>query len=367
MPPLSGQVFIARLVSETPRPGISGASLRKAANPAALLRKGTVKAAKAKRNNAPAELPVKLKEASGPSPEGGSPKDEAATTLSGDEKAGNAPVPEDAGKGAEKTPPPTGTSSTPGAPPPQASAPKAGPAADGAHQDGKARQAGENPSGLLQVSREKLSYDIYWFGFYVGRAVLEAVGRGDKLEITSQVHSAQFISNFYEVADFAKSVLVNGLPTDFRIKQHEGRYRSDKETIFDAAGRKVTYFDYRKKTRDDHAFANPALWDVISGFYFLRTLPLIVGNTVYIDIFDSNKFLKAKVDVLGKERIKLFDKSEIDTVVVRPVLKSEGLFRSKGDIRIWLTDDGSRTPVKVEAKVPIGSVTAELKSLETGQ
>ncbi len=55
---------------------------------------------------------------------------------------------------------------------------------------------------------------------------------------------------------------------------------------------------------------------------------------------------------------------EVGTVIVKPALKSEGLFQSNGDILIWLTDDEKRIPVKVETKVPVGSVVLELRDLE---
>jgi hypothetical protein len=41
-------------------------------------------------------------------------------------------------------------------------------------------------------------------------------------------------------------------------------------------------------------------------------------------------------------------------------LKSEGIFFSKGDIFIWLTDDMNHIPVKVETKVAVGYVKATL-------
>jgi hypothetical protein len=107
------------------------------------------------------------------------------------------------------------------------------------------------------------------------------------------------------------------------------------------------------------------LWDLISGFYYLRTQLFEVGKTMHIDVFDSNKFFTAEVNVIGKERLKFSGTEEVDTVKVKPVLKSEGLFQNKGDILIWLTDDDNKTPVKIEAKVPIGKVVAILKSLET--
>jgi hypothetical protein len=213
---------------------------------------------------------------------------------------------------------------------------------------------------IERIKKENLSYDIYWLGIYVGNAVLEAVNDKGTLHITSRINSTPFISTFYTVEDYAESLIRDGRSIHFRIKQREGRYKSDKETIFDISNKKVIYFDYLKNKKKEYDI-DSVIWDVISGFYYLRTLPLVIGKVVYIDIFDSNKLLKAEVSVLRKEKIKVSGIGEIATVVVKPDLRSEGLFHRKGDIFIWFTDDEKRIPVKVETKVPIGKVVAELK------
>jgi hypothetical protein len=46
--------------------------------------------------------------------------------------------------------------------------------------------------------------------------------------------------------------------------------------------------------------------------------------------------------------------------VIKPLMKSEGIFYRKGDIIIWLTDDMKRIPVMVQTKVKIGHITATL-------
>ena len=252
----------------------------------------------------------------------------------------------------------TGVSGTPGATEPAAAIPAPPEIAPPAIKP-------EDSTALLKFTREKLSYSLYWFGIHVGNAELEALDRSGKLIIKSQVHSTPAISAFYKVDDHSESMVVNGVPVNFRIKQQEGKYRSDKETVFDPDKKHVTFFDYIKGTKDDYPIQSDELWDLISGFYYLRTQPFEVGKTIYIDIFDSNKFFQAEVNVIGKERIELSETNILDTVKVKPVLKSEGLFQNKGDILIWLTDDDNKTPVKVETKIPIGKVVAILKSLET--
>lgn len=225
----------------------------------------------------------------------------------------------------------------------------------------------ESAPPLLKGTRERLSFEIYWLGIYVGKAVLEAVNRNGTVSITSRVLSSSFISTFYRVDDYAESIVRDGTPVNFRIRQREGKYRSDKESVFDLSGNKVTFANYLKGTRDERALPPGTVWDIISGFYHLRNQPLEVGQTVSVALFDSNKFYTAEVSVLKKEQVELPEVGEIDTVKVKPILKSEGLFQNKGDVLIWLTDDENKVPVKIETKVPIGNVVVLLKTIEREQ
>ncbi len=83
-----------------------------------------------------------------------------------------------------------------------------------------------------------------------------------------------------------------------------------------------------------------------------------------MDIFDSNKFFRAEVNILKKEMLQIPGIGEVSTVLIKPELKSEGLFKKTGDIFIWLTDDDRKIPVRVETKIPVGNVVAELKGIE---
>jgi hypothetical protein len=65
------------------------------------------------------------------------------------------------------------------------------------------------------------------------------------------------------------------------------------------------------------------------------------------------------VQVLKKDRIKL-PIGTFDTVIVKPLMQSEGIFNRKGEIYIWLTDDEKHIPVKMQTKVAVGSITATL-------
>jgi hypothetical protein len=211
------------------------------------------------------------------------------------------------------------------------------------------------------VKKETLKYDLYWSGVYVGNAVLEAAYGDGSFMITSKARSAGIISAFYTVDDFAQSILLNGRPYFFRFKQHEGKNRGNKETKFDPLTKKISFTNAVKNVNSEHDLPATRLWDVLSGFYYVRMRPLEVGKKEGLDIFDSGKFARVGVDVLRKEQVDIPEIGRMNAVVIRPNVETEGLFKKKGDIFIWLSDDDQRIPLRVETIVPIGKVTAELR------
>jgi hypothetical protein len=211
---------------------------------------------------------------------------------------------------------------------------------------------------------EKFIYDLTWTGIKAGTASLELRNDGDRVKILSTAQSASWVSVFYTVNDRVESTLLKNSsesfsqPSQYRIKIREGRHRRDKEIIFDAHNSKATYIDRLKPERKDFQIT-PQVLDPLSGFYYLRSLELSVGKPVYISIFDSKKVWNVEVQVLKKEKITL-PTGAINTLVVKPLMKSEGIFYGKGEIFIWLTDDEKHIPVKMQTKVAIGSITATL-------
>ncbi|MEW6409050.1 MAG: DUF3108 domain-containing protein [Nitrospirota bacterium] len=217
----------------------------------------------------------------------------------------------------------------------------------------------EEPA-IARFSEEKLLYDIAWNGILAGTALLEVKSNEKDTSITWKVQSLPFWSIFYHVESMAESHLSgNGYPVNYRIRQKEGRYRSNKEVVFEHEKGRAIFFNHLNNTKENHNIPTNGVWDVLSGLYFLRTQPIEVGIPLYVDIFDSKRLWKVEVQVLRKEKIEI-DFKEIDTIVMKPLLKSEGLFRKTGDIIVWLTDDEKKTPVKIETKIKVGSITATL-------
>lgn len=212
---------------------------------------------------------------------------------------------------------------------------------------------------------EKLVYDLTWAGIKAGTASLELKNDGDRTKIISTARSAQWISVFYTVDDRVESTIsrnisesVIGQPVSYHVKLREGRHRRNKEVIFDHSVNSAKYIDHLKNETKAYRIP-PLVFDPISAFYHLRTLELIPGKSVYVSIFDSKKVWNVEVQVLRRERIAL-PVGTFDTVVIKPLMKSEGIFYRKGEILIWLTDDANHIPVRMQTKVAVGHVNATL-------
>jgi hypothetical protein len=213
---------------------------------------------------------------------------------------------------------------------------------------------------LQSQGAERFEYSLRWAGIHAGTATLSFTEEaGDRLRIVSTARSGKFIDLFYKVRDRAESLLgTQGplRPIRYRLEVQEGRHRRDKEVVFGPF--RAVFTDHLKGKRQEFELPHGVL-DPLGGFYRLRQMRLEVGRPVFVKIFDSKKTWDVQVKVLRRERVKV-PAGEFDTLVVEPLLQSEGIFFKKGKILIWLTDDERRLPVKLKTKVAVGSITAVL-------
>lgn len=106
--------------------------------------------------------------------------------------------------------------------------------------------------------------------------------------------------------------------------------------------------------------------DDIAFVYFIRTLPLEVGKTYTIPRYfkKSGNPVIIKVERRGQRETPA---GTFNTIVVRPVIKTSGLFSEGGEAELHFTDDEHRYLVYLRSKMPVvGSVTLHLESISPG-
>lgn len=212
---------------------------------------------------------------------------------------------------------------------------------------------------------ERLVYDVSWTGIKAGTAIQEVSTQGGELHIVSTVHSAGWINPFFPVDDRTESVLLKsggpenlGMPRSYHEKINEGRTHTLKEAQFDSVRLKVDTRDFIRKTEKSDPIS-ARTFDSLSCIYFVRSSELVLGKSLYIDIYDCKRLWNTEVQVVRREEIST-PLGRFKTIVVKPLLKSEGFFARTGEVTVWLTDDRLRIPVKMTTKVKLGSITAML-------
>jgi len=189
-------------------------------------------------------------------------------------------------------------------------------------------------------------------GSYDGHAVYTLVARAE---------SNGFFSNFYKVRNRIESYWdsTGHFSRRYAEKRREGKYKVDSEIKFDYDRQEAVY-------KDGRTFPiPPGVQDALSSFYFSRTQALPVGGSVLFDYHASRKSAPMEVRVIGREKIKT-PAGEFNCVAIEPILKAGGIFKNKGRLVIWLTDDERRMPVLMKSKVMIGSISVVLTEAKTG-
>jgi hypothetical protein len=104
--------------------------------------------------------------------------------------------------------------------------------------------------------------------------------------------------------------------------------------------------------------------DMISGYYYLRMLDFDAmkpDQIITIPGFLEDKIYNLQIKYKGKDIVKTkFGKIHAHKLV--PIMPKNGLFSGEKSIRFWVSDDGNRVPVRIEADMFIGKVVVEIKN-----
>ena len=210
---------------------------------------------------------------------------------------------------------------------------------------------------------ERLVFDVGYGFFTAGEAVM-TIPKTDTMfgrpcyQVLFTVNSTPTFSWIYKVEDRYETLLdVTGLfPWKFVQTVREGKYKRDFSAVFDQVNN-IAYAE------DKQYPIPPYVHDVVSAFYYIRTLDYSasrIGQKSMLENFYKDSTYSLAVKFLGRQRIEV-DAGTYDCIILEPLIKEGGLFKSEGRVLVWLTDDERKIPIKVSTKIIIGSIDAELR------
>ena len=239
-----------------------------------------------------------------------------------------------------------------------------GPARDGSSHEGAAPVGGELALPFAVGDTLRYSARVSKVG-RVGRAMMWVDGPSEIRGTAAWVLRFRFSARVGPVKaeDRTESWIDARTMATLRFHKHERHplSRHDEQVeLFPAEHR------WQADDGETGESASPAPLDELSFMYFIRTLPLVADTTFVFDRHYDAARNPTIVKVLGRETVTTGE-GEFQTVRLEMRVRDPRRYRGEGVIRINLTDDARRLPVRIESAMPvIGTAVLTLDSHVSG-
>ena len=206
---------------------------------------------------------------------------------------------------------------------------------------------------------EKLEYDVRFGRLHVGSGSMEVVGtepiRGrESWHTVFQVRAGNL---FYRVNDQFDSWIERSTGNSLRFTQNLNEGRRDVERKFEIYPERALFQEEGDTL--EKSVRNPL--DDGSFLYFIRSIPLVVGETYTFDRYFRPDRNPVTIKVLRRERVSV-PAGEFDAIVVQPIIKTKGIFSEDGHAEVWLADDATRIMLQMKSGLSFGSINLYLTS-----
>jgi len=211
---------------------------------------------------------------------------------------------------------------------------------------------------------ERTTYNVKFGIIHVGSGYMEVAGidtvRGHYAWHT--VFRTEGGTFFYHVDDVLESWFDTTTLSSLRFVQHihEGGYVRDR--TYEIYPERAAYV-YNNKP-EQPSVSDPL--DDGSFLFFIRTLPLVVGETYSFDRYFNPKSNPVTIHVLRRERITV-PAGTFNAIVVQPIIKTTGIFSKDGEAQVWFADDSTRVMLQMKSKLSFGSIDLYLRAYEPGR
>jgi hypothetical protein len=209
---------------------------------------------------------------------------------------------------------------------------------------------------------ERMEYEVRFGPLRVGNGHMEVVGI-ENIRGREVYHTAFWVQGgtfFYKVNDLDESWFDTQTLSSLRFVQQHEEGSKDRERHYEIYPDRAVYEALQDKPVKETPSVHQPLDDG-SFLYFIRTIPLTVGQTYDFDRYYKPDRNPVRIRVLRKERITV-PAGTFNAIVIQPVIKTKGIFSENGRAEVWLSDDDRRIMLQLKSHLSFGSLSIYLKS-----
>lgn len=214
---------------------------------------------------------------------------------------------------------------------------------------------------------QKLLFEAEWRLVHAGDVEVET-SAAESLRM--QLRTAGVVRAFVKVDNQFQATYRPGWCAEAtELTAHEGKRHRETKVRFDAAEGKAHYSERdlaKESVVSQTSIDIPAcVHDVTAGLQRLRELLPQPGAVIELPVSDGKKAVMARVEAQRRERVRT-PVGEFQAIRYEAFLMGGVLYRRKGRLFVWISEDERRLPVQIRVQMPfyIGTVTLQLEKVE---
>ena len=208
---------------------------------------------------------------------------------------------------------------------------------------------------------EELLYSAGFRFFPAGEAMLsfssDTLNGKSVYKLTTSIKTNSFLDTFYEVRDEINLWLH---PENLSLKKiikniREGGYQLKHKSIIQGDSIAISGSNIRK--------IPGAVYDPISFIYYLRNQNLSLGDRYSFLSYSRKKLREVIVSVTALETVRV-STGTYKCMKIEPHSRDgKPLLKNNGQMKVWLSTDSLKLPVKIEQKTNVGTMIMKLKKI----
>lgn len=203
---------------------------------------------------------------------------------------------------------------------------------------------------------ERLAWTVTWMGIEAGEVTATVAEAGDAWAIEVASRSARWLEPLYPIDDRLVSVWDPATGSRaYTTRFREGRFHQDQRMRFGPDAIVVwrnQRFDDGWRAWEDRYDAAPGVEDPVSALYRLRAAPL--AEETRFPVFSGRQ----AIEVVAR----LGEREAVGGVPAWPIeVTTEHRGDVRGRLRVWLSDDAARVPLRAVVETRAGDVTLRLR------
>ena len=209
---------------------------------------------------------------------------------------------------------------------------------------------------------ETLKYDLNFRGFNAGESILsikiDTTEESFNYHLTSIIKTNKFLDKIYKIRDRI-DILLND--EDYSIikvvkKLNQGGKKINFKSI-------INHKNLTATSNNKTITLPGKVLDPLGAIYYLRNYDIKIGDTFEFTTYDNDKLRDIIIVANNIEKIST-SIGNFECLVLSPQSKDGKLLKNKGAMKLWLSNDEAKLPVKIENRTNIGKMVMKLKNIE---